>query len=78
MDGCALQLKLITSEENMMVEKRLNITCCKHSAARNALEQAADTGCMFKEMKRMVHNTDTPPHSSNNSVFNALTEALNP
>ena len=67
MDGCSSQLKLITSPENVMVENELNITCCKHSAARTAVEQAADAGCMFKETKRMVHSTATP-HSCNNSV----------
>ena len=75
MDGCASQLKLITSDSNMQVEKKLKITCCKHSASRTAVEQAADTGAMFKEMKRIVNNTENP-HSSNNSVFQFIEQRL--
>lgn len=43
MDGCNAQLKLITSEANHEKERSLKITCCKHSASRTAMEQAADT-----------------------------------
>ena len=75
MDGCASQIKLITSEENMIFEKKLNITCCKHSASRTAVEQAADTGCMFKRMKQILSDT-TNPHSSNSSVYSIIEKAL--
>lgn len=73
MDGCSSQLKLITSEENMNIKKK--IRCCKHSAARTAVEQAADTGCMFEQMKRVINETHNP-HSSNNSVNRFLDQTL--
>ena len=75
MDGCASQIKLITSEENMNLEKKLNITCCKHSVSRTAIEQAADTGCMFKCMKKILRDT-TNPNSSNSSVYSYVDKAL--
>ena len=75
MDGCASQLKLITSEENMKQESALKITVCKHSAARTAVEQAADTGAMFKEMKRIINNTENP-HASNSSIYRILDQSI--
>ena len=71
MDGCNSQLKLITSDENMRKEKDKKIICCKHSAARTAVEQAADTGAMFKILKRLVRFTEAPT-SANNSVYHHL------
>ena len=71
MDGCNSQLKLITSEENMKNEKMRKIVCCKHSAARTAVEQAADTGAMFKHLKRIVRSTENPT-SANNSIYHHL------
>ena len=73
MDGCNSQLRLITSEENMMCERERKITCCKHSAARTAVEQAADTGAMFKILKKIVRSTDLPT-AANSSVFCHLEE----
>ena len=75
MDGCASQIKLITSEENMLMEKKLKITCNKHSASRTAVEQAADCGAMFKELKRLAKNTDNQ-HTCNNSVYDFIANAL--
>ena len=40
------------------------------------MEQAADTGVMFKEMKRITNNTENQ-HPSNNSVFNFINSKLN-
>ena len=54
MDGCHGQLKLITTEDVLNVEKNLKIVSCKHSAARTAVEQAADVGPMFKVVKKCV------------------------
>ena len=36
MDGCNLQLRLITSEANMKKEKNRKIVCCKHSVRKQA------------------------------------------
>ena len=51
-DGCASPLKLITSQEKMKEVIKRNIACCKHSASRTTVEQAADTGCMWKQLKK--------------------------
>ena len=75
MDGCNSQLKLITSEENMEKEKMRKIVCCKHSAARTAVEQAADTGAMFKHLKRIVRSTENPT-SANNSIYHHLQQTF--
>ena len=77
MDGCNSQLQIITKEENMVNEKKHKITCCKHSAARTALEQAADTGPMFKETKRITNNTEDQ-HQCNNSVYHHIQRSLSP
>ena len=53
MDGCNAQLKLITTAENLEVENKYKITCCKHSATRTALEQAAGTSACFKQLKNL-------------------------
>ena len=75
MDGCASQLRLITSENSMNVEQKLKITCNKHSASRTAVEQAADTGAMFKELKRVNNDTEMP-HTSNNALYHYLEQTL--
>ena len=75
MDGCCSQLKLITSESNMMYEKKMKIRCCKHSAARTAVEQAADTGCMFKLMKKIINEAKNP-HACNNSIYAFLDKSI--
>ena len=76
MDGCHGQLKLITTEDVMKTEKELKIVSCKHSAARTAVEQAADVGPMFKVVKSCVkkmHNTD----SENSPIFFRISALLN-
>lgn len=71
MDGCNSQLRLITSEENMKEEQLRKIVCCKHSAARTAVEQAADTGSMFKQLKKIVRTTENPT-SGNSAIYHHL------
>ena len=73
--GANGQLRKITSIQNMDEEAKLKITCCKHSAACTAVEQAADTGPMFKVMKRLLKLGDNP-HTSNNNVLVQLEEAI--
>ena len=73
MDGCNSQLRLITSEKHMREEKKRKIVCCKHSAARTAVEQAADTGAMFKYLKKILKSTENPT-SANNSIVHHLEE----
>ena len=75
MDGCNSQLRLITSDENMEIEKKLKITCCKHSAARTAIEQAADCGPMFKILKKKVNTTHCPT-AGNSCVYHYINQAL--
>ena len=75
MDGCNSQLRLITSDDNMKKEKMRKIVCCKHSAARTAVEQAADTGAMFKYLKRLVRSTENPT-AANNSIVHHLEETF--
>ena len=54
MDGCHGQLKLTTSESVLKTKEKLKIITNKHSAARTAVEQAADAGPMFKMMKAAI------------------------
>ena len=75
MDGCNAQLRLITSETNMEKEKVRNIVCCKHSAARTAVEQAADTGAMFKQLKSIVRTTENLS-PSNSSIYHHLQQSF--
>ena len=65
MDGAHAQLKLLTNEENLKIEKEKKITICKHSAARTAVEQAADCAPCFKSMKRLMKQTDDPHVETN-------------
>lgn len=73
MDGCSSQLKCITTHANMLNEDKLLITCCKHSASRTAVEQAADTGSMFKHLKKIIRETDSV-NASNSMVYSYLSE----
>ena len=75
MDGANGQIRLIVSEENLKEEDRLCITCCKHSAARTAVEQAADTGPMFKLLKKIIHETDSP-HAAFDSIYYHLSNKI--
>ena len=52
-DGANGPLHIITSDENMKLESELKVVCCKHSASRTAIEQAANTGPIFKLMKHL-------------------------
>ena len=54
MDGCHGQLKLITIEGVLDKEKNLNIVSDKHSPARTGVEQAADLGPMFRNLRKNV------------------------
>ena len=65
MDGANAQIQLITSEESMDEEHKLKITCCKHSAARTALEQAADASPNFKLVKSILRKMNVPSKDSN-------------
>ena len=60
MDGANGQLKKITCEKNLEFEKKRKVICCKHSASRTAVEQAADTGPMFKIMKSVIKEMEIP------------------
>ena len=55
--------------------KRLKITVSKHSVACTDVEQAADTGPMFKELKRISNNTANP-HSANSLVYCFLAQDI--
>ena len=54
MDGAQGQIKLITDEENLQKENELKITCDKQSAARTAVEQAADLMPTFELVKKDI------------------------
>ena len=56
MDGCLGQLHLMTREGVLAYEKLLKITLNKQSAARTAVEQAADVGAMFKLVRTMIQS----------------------
>ena len=75
MDGCHGQLNMTTQESVLDHEKKLKITSCKHSAARTAVEQAADVGPMFKVMKSVIKSmpTETVPVSP---IYYRVTKAL--
>ena len=54
----------------------MKIVCCKHSAARTGVEQAADTGPMFKGMKALLKTMENP-HAATNSIFHDLETKIN-
>ena len=72
MDGCHGQLKLITTEKVLETEKNKKIISNKHSAARTAVEQAADVGPMFKLMKGVIKKMPSSC-SETSPVFHRLT-----
>jgi hypothetical protein len=72
MDGCHGQLKLIMTEAVLKNKKKLKIISNKHSAARTAVEQAADVGPMFKLMKGVVKKMPAAC-SETSPVFHRLT-----
>ena len=75
MDGCHGQLKLTTTEDVMKTEKELKIITNKHSAARTAVEQAADVGPMFKMMKAVIKKM-SPSNSETSAVYYRLTREI--
>ena len=75
MDGANGQLKDIVREENLLEDEEMKIDSCKHSAARTGVEQAADTGPMFKIMKKIVKEMEHP-HASSNKILYHLEKQL--
>ena len=75
MDGANGQLKKITCERNLELEKKKRVICCKHSASRTAVEQAADTGPMFKGMKSILKNMDLP-NAAISHIYHYLEQEL--
>ena len=75
MDGANGQLKKITCEKNLEFEKKRKVVCCKHSASRTAVEQAADTGAMFKVMKLLLKEMDSP-NSSTKHIHHYISREL--
>ena len=75
MDGANLQIKSITSEENLKKEEERKITCCKHSAARTTVEQPADAAPNFKDMKQILRKMDNP-HCHSNCFVHELESIL--
>ena len=75
MDGCHGQLSMTTQEDVLKLEKSLKIISCKHSAARTAVEQPADAGCMFKTMKGVIKQMPTESVTVS-PIFFRITEGL--
>ena len=75
MDGCYGQLKLLTREKVLEKEAKLKINCNKHSAARTAVEQAADVGPMFKLIKKLLRYM-RQLHSCQSPVYQRIVDAL--
>ena len=75
MDGANAQIKLITDEESLRHKEKLKTRRNKNSAARTSVEQAANTGPMFKMLKKILLETDSP-NASNNSIFFYLQDTL--
>ena len=75
MDGCYGQLDLVTREEVLEKEVQLKITYNKHSAARTAVEQAANVGPMFKLVKKLLKYMKTL-HSCQSPVYQRIVDAL--
>ena len=84
MDGCYGQLHLTTQEDVLEFEKYLKITACKQSAARTAVEQAADIGAMFKIIRHMIKQmpggtmANSPLFSCIQDMFTELEIVSNP
>ena len=69
MDGATSPLKFLTEEENIQIENDLKITLCKQSAARTAVEQAADVAPIFKGTKGSLQVLEDPNKDSNVVVY---------
>lgn len=65
------QLSNIASEENMILEELLRITCMKYSRAWTGVEQAINCGPIFKQLKSQLKSTDAPNHT-NSPIYSYL------
>jgi hypothetical protein len=52
-DGACSQLQAITNENQQVSDSYNKITCCKHSAARTAEEQACDLASVFRTVNTL-------------------------
>ena len=66
---------MTTQESVLEYEIKIKITTCKHSAARTAVEQAADVGPMFKVMKSVIKSMPTESITIS-PIFYRITKAL--
>lgn len=75
MDGANGQLKKITSERSIEFEGKRKVICCKHSASHTAVEHTANTGLMFKAMKILLKEMETP-NATINCMYHYLDQQL--
>ena len=75
MDGCYGQLNLTTREDVLEKEAKMKIVCNKHSAARTAVEQAADVGPMFKLIKQLIRYMKQL-RSCHSPIYQRIVDAL--
>ena len=75
MDGANRQIEDITDGERLKKELELKIDSCKHSATRMAVEQTADTSPVFKTLKKIVKEINSP-NSSSSRVYHFIDKAL--
>ena len=75
MDGCYGQLKVITNEDLLKIEKDLKIICNKHNAGRTGTEQSADVGPSFKNLRIALKNMP-PLLKSNSPILKRITKLL--
>ena len=74
MDGANGQLKRITCQKNIEFEGKRRVVCCKHSDSRTAVEQAADTGPMFKAIM-LIKEMDSP-NATVNHIYHHIDKEL--
>ena len=75
MDSCYGQLKVITNEDLLKIEKDLKIICNKHNAGRTGTEQSADVGPSFKNLRIALKNMP-PLLKSNSPILKRITKLL--
>ena len=75
MDSCYGQLNLTTREDVLEKEAKMKIVCNKHSAARTAVEQAADVGPMFKLIKQLIRYMKNL-RSCHSPIYQRIVDAL--
>ena len=61
---------------NLIFENKRKVVCCKHSASCTVVEQAADTGPMFKAMKALIKDMDLP-NLSVSHIYHHIDNKLN-